>query len=105
MESLSLTDARARLPQLLDRVAAGESFTITRHGAPVAALVGHDEWMKTKTHDVIRRARALAAEREAMRDEPIVVRGERTKSAEVDEAIAYLDWAKGERGPDGGRGR
>jgi prevent-host-death family protein len=105
MESFSLTDARAQLPQLLDRVAAGESFTITRHGAPVAALVGHDKWMKTKTHDVIQRARALAAEREAMRDEPIVVRGEPTKSAEVDEAIAYLDWAKGKRGPDGGRGR
>jgi prevent-host-death family protein len=105
MESLSLTDARAQLPQLLDRVAAGESFTITRHGTPAAVLTGHDEWMKTKTHDVILRARALGAEREAVRGKPIAVSGEPADPSEVDAAIAQLDWAKGEREPDGGRRR
>jgi prevent-host-death family protein len=67
MHSLSLTGARARLPQLLDRVAAGESITITRHGADVAVLVGHDEWRKTKTHDVIVQARESRREIEAAR--------------------------------------
>jgi prevent-host-death family protein len=71
MQSFSLTDARAQLPQLLDRVAAGESFTITRHGTAVAVLTGKDEWMTTKTHDVVIKARALAAEREAMRGQPL----------------------------------
>jgi len=32
-------DAKTRLSQLLERVAAGEEFTITRHGHPVARLV------------------------------------------------------------------
>jgi prevent-host-death family protein len=32
-------DAKSRFSQLLERVEAGESITITRHGAPVARLV------------------------------------------------------------------
>ncbi len=32
-------DAKTRLAQLLDRVAAGEQFVITRHGRPVARLI------------------------------------------------------------------
>jgi prevent-host-death family protein len=103
METLSLTDARAQLPQLLDRVAAGESFTITRHGVSVGVLTGHDEWMKTRTHDVILRARALGAEREAMRGTPPRRREDPADPASTDEMIAYADWAKGEREPDGGR--
>jgi len=31
--------ARTKLPELLRRVAAGESFTITKHGKPVADMV------------------------------------------------------------------
>ncbi len=33
-------DAKTHLSALLDRVEAGESITITRHGTPVARLVG-----------------------------------------------------------------
>src|SRR5688572_19454695 len=36
---VSLSEARATLPHLLDRVAAGSEVTITRHGRPVAVLV------------------------------------------------------------------
>jgi prevent-host-death family protein len=32
-------EAKTHLPRLLDEVAAGESITITKHGAPVAMLV------------------------------------------------------------------
>lgn len=39
METIGAYDAKTRLPQLLDRVARGESLTITRHGKPVARLV------------------------------------------------------------------
>ena len=39
MESVGSFEAKTRLPQLLERVAQGEEFTITKHGKPVARLV------------------------------------------------------------------
>jgi prevent-host-death family protein len=42
MTSLSVSEARATLPELLTRVEDGEEITITRHGRPVAILVRPD---------------------------------------------------------------
>lgn len=42
LEMVSTTEARAGLPDLLDRVERGEEITITRHGRPVAVLVRPD---------------------------------------------------------------
>lgn len=39
---MTVSEARAALPQLLDRVLAGEEVTITRHGQPVAVVVRPD---------------------------------------------------------------
>lgn len=39
MESIEALEAKTPLPTLLDRVARGESLTITRNGIPVALLV------------------------------------------------------------------
>ena len=39
MEMIGAYEAKTHLPQLLDRVARGERFTITRHGKPVAQLI------------------------------------------------------------------
>ena len=39
MESISVDEAKAHLPRLLDRVAHGEEIRITRDGRPVARLV------------------------------------------------------------------
>jgi prevent-host-death family protein len=39
MSSRTVTEARATLPELLDRVEAGDEVVITRHGRPVAVLV------------------------------------------------------------------
>ena len=39
MKRSRASKARRHLPRLLDRVARGESLTITRHGQPVARLV------------------------------------------------------------------
>ena len=36
---MTVSQARAALPQLLDRVEAGEEVTITRHGKAVAVLI------------------------------------------------------------------
>jgi antitoxin (DNA-binding transcriptional repressor) of toxin-antitoxin stability system len=42
MSSVTVSEARAGLPGLLDRVDAGEEVTITRHGHPVAVVVRPD---------------------------------------------------------------
>ena len=42
MERVGAYAAKTHLPQLLDRVARGESLIITRHGRPVANLVPVD---------------------------------------------------------------
>jgi prevent-host-death family protein len=39
MRTVGAYEAKTHLPRLLDEVAAGESITITKHGAPVAMLV------------------------------------------------------------------
>ena len=39
MESVGSFEAKTHLSQLLERVAKGEEFTITKHGKPVARLV------------------------------------------------------------------
>jgi prevent-host-death family protein len=42
MATMSASEARAALPELLNRVEDGEEVTITRHGRPVAVLVRPD---------------------------------------------------------------
>jgi antitoxin (DNA-binding transcriptional repressor) of toxin-antitoxin stability system len=39
---MSVSEARAGLPEILDRVTAGEEVTITRHGQVVAVVVRPD---------------------------------------------------------------
>ena len=39
---MTASEARAALPELLNRVEEGEEVTITRHGRPVAVLVRPD---------------------------------------------------------------
>lgn len=36
---MTVSAARAALPEILDRVGAGEEVTITRHGRPVAVMI------------------------------------------------------------------
>ncbi|WP_203566500.1 type II toxin-antitoxin system Phd/YefM family antitoxin [Aestuariimicrobium ganziense] len=40
MISVGSYEAKTHLPRLLDEVEAGETFVITKHGRPVARLVG-----------------------------------------------------------------
>lgn len=42
VSTVSSSEARAALPELLDRVLAGEEVTITRHGQAVAVLLRPD---------------------------------------------------------------
>lgn len=52
MDSFSSSEARARLGELLDRVARGEEIVITRHDKPVARIVPEGE----KSLESVRRA-------------------------------------------------
>ena len=40
--TMTVSEARAALPEVLDRVQAGEEVTLTRHGRPVAVVVRPD---------------------------------------------------------------
>lgn len=57
----TVSKARAALPQLLDRVYAGEEVTITRHGVPVAVIVRPDTLR-------VRRASERLADADRVRD-------------------------------------
>jgi prevent-host-death family protein len=39
MREVQSSDAKARLPQLLDEVERGETIIITRHGRPISRIV------------------------------------------------------------------
>ena len=64
MQSIGAYEAKTHLPQLLDRVARGESLIITRHGHPVARLVP----MENEARDRARRAARRILERRARLD-------------------------------------
>jgi prevent-host-death family protein len=40
--TLSVSEARATLPEILERVRNGEEITLTRHGQPIAVVVRPD---------------------------------------------------------------
>jgi hypothetical protein len=42
MTTMTVSEARSALPEVLDRVAGGEEITITRHGRPVAVVIRPD---------------------------------------------------------------
>lgn len=58
---MTVSEARAVLPELLDRVGAGEEVTITRHGKAVAVLIRPDALR-------VRRADRALAGAEMIRD-------------------------------------
>ena len=55
MRSIGAYEAKTHLPQLLDRVARGESLTITRHGHPVARLVPVENDARDRARQAARR--------------------------------------------------
>ena len=96
MTSLSVSRARATLPELLDRVEAGEEVTITRHGRDVAVLVRPDAL-------VARRAERALADADRLRtllDEgrrTSLDRGPSIDTATADALVASIDAARSAR--------
>jgi prevent-host-death family protein len=52
-------EAKTHLSALLDRVAAGEEVIITKHGKPVARLVGAREADRARINEAFEKLKAL----------------------------------------------
>ena len=52
MTTVGAYEAKTHLPALIDRVAKGETITITRHGVPVAMLVPAPEAKRRSLREV-----------------------------------------------------
>jgi antitoxin (DNA-binding transcriptional repressor) of toxin-antitoxin stability system len=60
MAVMTVSEARAALPEVLNRVAAGEEVTITRHGQPIAVVVRPDVmWSRSRAEVVLGEADRL----------------------------------------------
>ena len=60
MAVMTVSEARAALPEVLNRVADGEEVTITRHGQAVAVIVRPDVlWHRPQAGDVQAKAEQL----------------------------------------------
>lgn len=60
-------DAKTKLPEILRRVESGESFTITKHGKPVADVIPSRTGNRLKAETAI--ANILAAKKHTVSDE------------------------------------
>lgn len=60
MAVMTVSEARAALPEVLNRVAGGEEVTITRHGRPVAVIVRPDILRsRSRAQDLLEEAERL----------------------------------------------
>ncbi|MGH3904130.1 MAG: type II toxin-antitoxin system Phd/YefM family antitoxin [Pseudonocardiaceae bacterium] len=75
MTWLSVSEARARLPEVLDRVADGDEITITRHGWPVAVVVRPDALRTRRAEATIRQARRIGDLLSAAGQQPLASAG------------------------------
>jgi prevent-host-death family protein len=88
VETLTMTQARAMLPTLLDRVAEGEEITITRHGRPAAVVVRPDALRARRSEAAFEAAAALRRRLDAARRLPLPAGGITEERAE--ELIAEI---------------
>lgn len=63
MTTVGAFEAKTHLPQLLERVARGETILITRHGKPAALLSPASVEPKRELSDVIREFQAFSRSR------------------------------------------
>jgi len=67
LEKIGSYDAKTKLPEILRRVAAGESFTITNRGKPIADVMPSHSINHSKTQVAI--DNILAAKKHAISDQ------------------------------------
>jgi prevent-host-death family protein len=79
MDTIGAYEAKTHLPQLLERVAKGETITITKHGVPVAVLSPPKRQQRMTTEETLQAFRDLR--------ERIAARGEFFTTQEITEMI------------------
>ena len=60
MKLIPIADAKAHLSEILAALGPGEEVVVTRHGVPVARVVGVGERNREKSVDIIKRIRERA---------------------------------------------
>lgn len=89
MTVMTVSEARAALPEVLNRVAEGEEITITRHGRAVAVIVRPDiMWSRSRAEEVLAEADQLHQLLQAARESELPTRGLTEEYAE--ELIAHI---------------
>ena len=71
MMTMSVSEARAALPRVLDRVENGDQVTITRHGRPAAVVVRPDRVPPSRTADMEARSAEIRERLEQAKSAPI----------------------------------
>ena len=89
MSKLTATQARAALPEVLDRVTEGEEITITRHGRAVAVVVRPDALSARGAEAAFISAEQVRAAVEAGRRAPVRGAG-RVSAVRAEELIAKV---------------
>lgn len=87
MSTYTVSEARAHLPELLDRVANGEEVTVTRHGRPAVVLIHPDRRHRGRAADALEAADRLRSEMEQLSGQPMPAPIE---DMDVDARIAQL---------------
>jgi antitoxin (DNA-binding transcriptional repressor) of toxin-antitoxin stability system len=93
MVTMSASEARAALPQVLDRVEAGEEVVVTRHGRQVAVIVRPDTLRVRRAGHALDAAAGVRERLEAARRAPLPAKGlsERRAKSHVAEIRAGRD--------------
>lgn len=68
---ITVSEARALLPQIVQRVLAGEEITLTRHGEPVAVVVRPDRLRARRADSALAVAADLHEVLETGRERPL----------------------------------
>jgi prevent-host-death family protein len=87
--SISVSDARAALPSIIERVLGGEEVTLTRHGEAVAVMVRPDRLRARRSTAVLTAAERVGELIAAGRDEALGA-GPRISASRADELIAAV---------------
>lgn len=74
MTTVTVSEARAALPQLLDRVHAGEEVTITRHGRPAAVLIRPDALRARRADEALQASASIRDALDQARRAPLATR-------------------------------
>lgn len=69
--TVSITEARASLPAVLDRVIEGDEITITRNGRPVAVMIHPDRLRHRRAASIFEEAQRLRERVEAAGRRPL----------------------------------